>query len=51
MKLEAAIREYLIEIEIRKYAPKNKKGVSDESHSLFLYLRFCAEKLAFKVVL
>ena len=46
MKLEAAIREYLIEIEIRKYAPKNKKGVSDESQSLFLYLRFLFLKLS-----
>lgn len=42
MKLEAAIREYLIEIEIRKYTPKTRKGYRT---SLNLYLRFCTEKL------
>ena len=42
MKLEAAIREYLIEIEIRKYTPKTRKGYRT---SLNLYLRFCTEQL------
>lgn len=38
MKLEAAIREYLIEIEIRKYAPKTRKGYQT---SLNLYFSIC----------
>lgn len=42
MKLEAAVREYLIEIEIRKYTPKTRKVYRT---SLNLYLRFCRENL------
>lgn len=42
MKLEAVIQEYQIEIEIRKYTPKTKKGYRT---SLNLYLRFCTEQL------
>ena len=42
MKPEAAVRECLIEIEIRKYTPKTRKGYRT---SLNLYLRFYTEEL------
>ena len=41
MKIEAAVREYIIEIEIRKYTPKTIKGYRN---NLNLFVRFCAEK-------
>ena len=47
MKISAAIREYLIEIEVRKYTPKTVRGYRN---SLNLFLRFCAEKLHVETV-
>lgn len=41
MKIERSIREYLIEIEIRKYTPRTIKGYRT---NLGLFLRFCREK-------
>ena len=41
MKIETAIREYLIEIEVRKYTPRTIKGYRT---NLNLFLRFCKEK-------
>lgn len=40
MRLSAAIRDYLIEIEVRKYTPKTIKGYRTD---LGLFLRFCEE--------
>ena len=40
MKISAAIREYLIEIEVRKYTPKTIRGYRN---SLSLFLRFCEQ--------
>lgn len=40
MRLSAAIRDYLIEIEVRKYTPKTIKGYRT---NLDLFLRFCEE--------
>ena len=42
MKLEPLIKEYLIEIEVRKYTPKTIRGYRN---GLSLFLRFCREKL------
>ncbi len=42
MRIETAIQEYLIEIEVRKYTPKTRKGYRT---SLNLYLRFCQDQL------
>ena len=41
MKIETAVREYLIEIEVRKYTPRTVKGYRT---NLNLFLRFCKEK-------
>ena len=41
MKISAAIREYLIEIEVRKYTPKTVRGYRN-NHNLFL--RFCEQE-------
>ena len=41
MKISAAIREYLIEIEARKYTPKTIRGYRN---SLNLFLRFCEQE-------
>ena len=41
MKIETAVREYLIEIEVRKYTPRTIKGYRT---NLDLFLRFCKEK-------
>lgn len=41
MKISAAIREYLIEIEVRKYTPKTIRGYRN---SLNLFLRFCQQE-------
>ena len=38
MKISAAIREYLIEIEVRKYTPRTIRGYRN---NLNLFLRFC----------
>ena len=38
MKISAAIREYLIEIEVRKYTPKTVRGYRN---NLNLFLRVC----------
>ena len=43
MKTSAAIREYLIEIEVRKYTPKTIRGYWN---SLNLFLRFCEQEAA-----
>ena len=40
MKIEQAIRDYLIEIEVRKYTPKTIKGYRT---NLGLFLHFCKE--------
>lgn len=42
MKLEALVREYLIEIEVRKYTPKTIRGYRN---NLNLFLRFCLDEL------
>ena len=42
MKLEALIREYLIEIEVRKYTPKT---IRSYRNNLNLFLRFCLDIL------
>lgn len=40
MRLSTAIKDYCIEIEIRKYTPKTIKGYRT---NLGLFLRFCEE--------
>jgi len=40
MKIETAIREYLIEIEVRKYTPRTIKGYRT---NLNLFLLFCKD--------
>lgn len=40
MKIKAAIKEYLIEIEVRKYSPRTLKTYRN---NLNLFLRFCGE--------
>ena len=40
MKIEQAIKEYLIEIEVRQYSPRTIKGYRN---NLNLFLRFCTE--------
>ena len=40
MRISAAIKDYLIEIEVRKYTPKTIKGYRT---NLGLFLRFCEE--------
>lgn len=40
MRLSAAIKDYLLEIEVRKYTPKTIKGYRN---NLGLFLRFCEE--------
>ena len=42
MRLEALVREYLIEIEVRKYTPKTIRGYRN---NLNLFLRFCLDEL------
>lgn len=42
MKLEVLVKEYLIEIEVRKYTPKTIRGYRN---GLNLFLRFCKEHL------
>ena len=41
MKIEQAIKEYLIEIEVRQYSPRTIKGYRN---NLNLFLRFCEEE-------
>ena len=41
MKISAAIREYLIEIEVRKYTPKTVRGYRK---NLNLFLLFCEQE-------
>lgn len=41
MKTSAAIREHLIEIEVRKYTPKT---IRRYRNSLNLFLRFCEQE-------
>ncbi len=48
MKISAAIREYLIEIEVRKYTPKTIRGYRN---SLNLFLRFCEQETHIQEVL
>ena len=47
MKTSAAIREYLIEIEVRKYTPKTFRGYRN---SFNLFLRFCEQETQIIVV-
>ena len=42
MKMQSAVDEYLVEIEVRKYTPKT---IRSYRCNLNLFLRFCAEKL------
>ena len=42
MRIEKAIRDYLIEIEVRKYTPKT---IRSYSNNLSLFLRFCEEQV------
>ena len=48
MKISAVIREYLIEIEVRKYTPKTIRGYRN---SLNLFLRFCEQEAHIQEVL
>ena len=41
MRIDKAIRDFLIEIEIRKYTPKT---IRSYRNNLSLFLRFCEEK-------
>ena len=41
MKISTALREYLVEIEVRKYTPKTIRGYRN---NLSLFLRFCEEE-------
>ena len=41
MKIEQAIKEYLIEIEVRQYSPRTIKGYRN---NLNLFLRFCRNR-------
>lgn len=41
MKIQTAIREYLIEIEVRKYTPRTIRAYRN---NLNLFLRFCMDK-------
>ena len=47
MKMQSAVDEYLVEIEVRKYTPKT---IRSYRCNLNLYLRFCAEKLHVETV-
>lgn len=42
MKISAAAKEYLIEIEVRKYTPKT---IRSYRNNLNLFLRFCEEEV------
>ena len=42
MRIEKAIRDYLIEIEVRKYTPKT---IRSYSNNLSLFLRFCEKQV------
>ena len=41
MKISTAAKEYLIEIEVRKFTPKT---IRSYRNNLNLFLRFCAEE-------
>ena len=41
MKIRTALRDYLVEIEVRKYTPKTIRGYRN---NLNLFLRFCEEE-------
>lgn len=47
MKLEVLAKEYLIEIEVRKYTPKTIRGYRN---GLNLFLRFCKDQLDVKEI-
>lgn len=47
MKIENSIREYLAEIEVRKYTPRTIKGYRN---NLGLFLRFCTERAGIEEV-
>lgn len=47
MKIDRCVREYLVEIEVRKYTPRTIKGYRN---NLGLFLRFCDEKLGIEDV-
>ena len=47
MKMQNAVEEYLVEIEVRKYTPKT---IRSYRCNLNLFLRFCAEKLHVETV-
>ena len=42
MRMDKAIRDFLIEIEVRKYTPKT---IRSYRNNLSLFLRFCEEKV------
>lgn len=48
MKMQSAVKEYLVEIEVRKYTPKTIRSYRCNLNSSFL--RFCAEKLHVETV-
>ena len=47
MKMQSAVEEYLVEIEVRKYTPKT---IRSYRCNLNLFLHFCAEKLHVETV-
>lgn len=47
MKIQSAVEEYLVGIEVRKYTPKM---IRSYRCNLNLFLRFCAEKLHVETV-
>lgn len=47
MKIQSAVEEYLVEIEVRKYTPKT---IRSYRCNLNFFLRFCAEKLHVETV-
>lgn len=47
MKMEALVREYLMEIEVRKHTPK---AIRSHRNNLNLFLRFCRDKLGIETI-
>lgn len=41
MRIETAIKEYLLEIEVRRYSPRTARSYRND---LNLFLRFCIER-------
>ena len=47
MKIEHALKEYLLEIEVRRYTPRT---IRSYRNNLNLFLRFCQERLGIENV-